>query len=396
MMFIYLFVFMNQSVLSENELRKASIKKSNVSINSQAKDFLDYLQRLWIIKNDTKKDLINTMNISTWFRKLIDIFELGNCEMNKKEIILMLSSVDDDVLSQIKKIRLKKPESKEYYVDKLREIYWLELDNYNIDRLIIAYRFYEKYKEFLNKRQINKTTLWHTLKYNTSIQHIKHRIANLEWKFWTGDYFFDTDEQFVMMESNKYKYEMSINKYFGPIWIRIKEVTDNTIRDIEEINKYNPSKKEIKINKWDYIVELDISPHEFKWWKPLKEAYKQLAQYLNKDVYIEIMQGNLKKWKIITVDNINIPFVFGITALTTLAKKWWREIREIPLNLAKKTSTYMYWLFNPHGKYTEQPAILKFINPLKYKQLERMSDKYDAGDISFVSIDTDKFISKNN
>gem|GEM_PF-4605382 len=45
-MFIYLFVFMNQSVLSENELRKASIKKSNVSINSQAKDFLDYLQRL--------------------------------------------------------------------------------------------------------------------------------------------------------------------------------------------------------------------------------------------------------------------------------------------------------------------------------------------------------------
>gem|GEM_PF-5214197 len=42
---------------------------------------------------------------------------------------------------------------------------------------------------------------------------------------------------------------MSINKYFGPIWIRIKEVTDNTIRDIEEINKYNPSKKEIKINK---------------------------------------------------------------------------------------------------------------------------------------------------
>gem|GEM_PF-5421130 len=35
----------------------------------------------------------------------------------------MLSSVDDDVLSQIKKIRLKKPESKEYYVDKLREIY---------------------------------------------------------------------------------------------------------------------------------------------------------------------------------------------------------------------------------------------------------------------------------
>ena len=108
------------------------------------------------------------------------------------------------------------------------------------------------------------------------------------------------------------------------------------------------------------------------------------------------MKSNLDKWKIITVDNIHIPFVFGITALTTFARRWWREIRKIPLDSAKKTSTYMYWLFNPHGKYTEQPAILKFIDPLKYKQLERMSDKYDARDISFVSIDTDTFISKNN
>ena len=68
----------------------------------------------------------------------------------------------------------------------------------------------------------------------------------------------------------------------------------------------------------------------------------------------------------------------------------------MPLELSKKTSTYMYWLFNPHGKYTEQPAFLKFIDPLKYRQLERMSDKYDARDISFVCIDLEKFISENN
>jgi hypothetical protein len=56
----------------------------------------------------------------------------------------------------------------------------------------------------------------------------------------------------------------------------------------------------------------------------------------------------------------------------------------------------MYGLFNPHGKYTEQPALLKFTNPLAYKQLERMSDKYDARDISFVYINSEKFILENN
>ncbi|MEI6774684.1 MAG: hypothetical protein WCL18_08100 [bacterium] len=64
--------------------------------------------------------------------------------------------------------------------------------------------------------------------------------------------------------------------------------------------------------------------------------------------------------------------------------------------MAKRTSTYMYGLFNPHGKYTEQPALLKFTDPLSYRQLEKMSDKYNARDISFVSIDFDTFISQNS
>lgn len=387
---------MNKTVSLENDLWKASIKKSDLTINNQAKDFLDYLWRIWTLKNDTKKNLMETINISSWFRKLISIFELGRFDMDKKELILMLSSVEDDVLKQMKKVRLKNAKSQEYYVGKIKEIYWSEWNKYNIDNLVTAYRFYEKYKEFLAKEQVNKTTLWHTLKYNTSVQHIKHRMPNGEWKFGTWDYFFDTDEQFVMMDENKNNAKMSINKYFGPIWIRIKEATDNTINNVEEINKYNPEKKWIKINKWDYIVELDISPHEFNGWKPLQEAYKQLAEYLKNNAYDEIMQNNLSKWRIMTVDNIHIPFVFGITALTTFAKRWWREIRKIPLELAKKTSTYMYGLFNPHGKYTEQPALLKFTNPLAYRQLERMSDKYDARDISFVYIDSKKFILENN
>ncbi len=386
---------MQKTVSSSNDLWKASVKKSDLKINNQAQDFLNYLWRMWTLKNDAKKDLMETMNINTWIKKLVDIFELGRFNMDKSNLILMLSAADDDVLNQMKKIRLKKAKSKEYYVSEIKEIYWQDRNKYNLERLIIAYRFYEKYKEFLAKEQVNKTTLWHTLKYNTSVQHIKHRIPKSKW-FGTWDYFFDTDEQFVIMDENKNNAKMSINKYFGPIWIRIKEATDNTVNDVEEINKYNPEKKWIEINKWDYIVELDISPHEFNKWKPLQEAYKQLAEYLRNDVYLEIMQSNLSKWKIMTLDNIRIPFVFGITALTTFAKKWWREIRKIPLELAKKTSTYMYGLFNPHGKYTEQPALLKFTNPLAYKQLERMSDKYDARDISFVYINSEKFISENN
>ncbi|MFZ2150482.1 MAG: hypothetical protein WAZ12_00015 [Candidatus Absconditicoccaceae bacterium] len=387
---------MNKTVSLENDLWKASIKKSDLTINNQAKDFLDYLGRIGTLKNDTKKNLMETINISSGFRKLISIFELGRFDMDKKELILMLSSVEDDVLKQMKKVRLKNAKSQEYYVGKIKEIYGSEWNKYNIDNLVTAYRFYEKYKEFLAKEQVNKTTLGHTLKYNTSVQHIKHRMPNGEGKFGTGDYFFDTDEQFVMMDENKNNAKMSINKYFGPIWIRIKEATDNTINNVEEINKYNPEKKGIKINKGDYIVELDISPHEFNGGKPLQEAYKQLAEYLKNNAYDEIMQNNLSKGRIMTVDNIHIPFVFGITALTTFAKRGGREIRKIPLELAKKTSTYMYGLFNPHGKYTEQPALLKFTNPLAYRQLERMSDKYDARDISFVYIDSKKFILENN
>jgi hypothetical protein len=45
------------------------------------------------------------------------------------------------------------------------------------------------------------------------------------------------------MDENKNNAKMSINKYFGPIWIRIKEANDNTVNDVEEINKYNPEKK---------------------------------------------------------------------------------------------------------------------------------------------------------
>ena len=58
-----------------------------------------------------------------------------------------------------------------------------------------------------------------------------------------------------MMDNNKDKNKpkMAINKYFGPIWIRIKETTDNTIRDIDEINKFNPDKKEINENDFNAV-----------------------------------------------------------------------------------------------------------------------------------------------
>jgi hypothetical protein len=43
--------------------------------------------------------------------------------MDKSNLILMLSAADDDVLDQMKKIRLKKAKSKEYYVSEIKEIY---------------------------------------------------------------------------------------------------------------------------------------------------------------------------------------------------------------------------------------------------------------------------------
>ena len=149
---------MNKSVWLKNELNRSNVKKSDLNINNQAKNFLDYLWRIWTLKDNTKKDLMETMNISVWLKKFLNVFKTNPINNNKSEIILMLSKLDENTLKQMKKIRLRNSKPKAYYLGEIKLMFGLNLDENDLDNLVTACRFYEKYKEYLTKNQANKTT----------------------------------------------------------------------------------------------------------------------------------------------------------------------------------------------------------------------------------------------
>lgn len=390
-------------------------QKNQKELNNQAKWFINYLSRVASLDKDIKNNLFDTFNISWWITWFLHILWTTILPTNRKDAVstlckmfnLLIVDKNLDELKPFKKIHLKKNEPAEHYLDLAHKDFGNLLPS-NEDYVVVAYRIYDKYKEYLEKIRANQTTLWHTLKYGTFIQDIKHRRnvwnkVNLRKnKFGKGDYFLDSTEQFVEMGKNKTEWEktLSINKYFTPIWIRVKKTTENTVKDMESLNRNNISLPPIIIKPGDYMVEVDISPHVYESGKPLKEAYKKLQKYLHSQVYDDIIADAKRMGKEIKKEDIHIPFLFWISALTTFAKAGGWDIRNIPVKDAKRTSTYMYGLINPHTKYNpfEQPLILNAMglvdkkSKMAYKQLEKMSDKFDVRDIGFTSIPLDKFL----
>ena len=372
----------------------------------ELRKFINYLDRNLPLTKTTKVALFDTLGIKTWLAWFLRIFWGEKLPTNRKDTISALCTMFNKLISEgkidelksLKMIHLKKNENSEHYLNLAHEDFGeipLPIDK---ERVIVAYRLYDKYKEYLEKEAANKTSWWHTLKYNTTIQNLRHKRTYLGKHFGTGVYFLDTDEQFVLLEGNKTEDDkkLSIKKYIWPMWIRVKQAAESTVKDIEQINQYNSSLPPISVKPGDYIVEVDIGPHEYAGGKLLQEAYKKLQLYLSTHVYDEIIANDKRLWKDTKKEDIHIPFLYWITPLTQLSaiKNW--ELRNMPLETAKRTSTYMYSFRNPQAKYTEPTTLYRVTRPSEYKALKKIADKYDARDIAFASISLQDFLAWND
>lgn len=374
-------------------------EKDSNKLHNQTTWFVDYLERTTSLDKHTKADLLDTLGVKTWLAWLLRIFGAEKLPADRKEAIIALcetiSHIDSNELVPLEKLRLKNNESNSYYLNLAHEDFdWaLPADDKDI---IIAYRIYYKYREYLSREAANKTSWWHTLRYNTTVQNLRHKRTYGWTHFGKGVYFMDTDEQYVLMEKNEKEgdKELNIKKYIYPCRIRIRKATESTVDSIKLLNTYNPSLPQLSIQPGDYTIEVNIWPHPYEWGKHLREAYKKLQTYLSEEAYSDIINNDKRLWKDTKREDIHIPFLYWITALTPIAKANEREVRKMPLETAKKTSTYMYWFLNPHAKYTEPVTLRRATAPQSYKELKRMSDKFDARDISFAFVPLEDFLAQ--
>lgn len=345
-------------------------KRSRSEIHSSIKEYLHSLHNWDVISQNTKKEIADRLS------------EIN--PYDKKEFVESIMLLKPH-LNKIRKV-FKNPLDHEAFKNEAQADF-PDMPEDEIEALLPFYLMFHKYKEFLKKKNINHIHFKEALQNATWMQHIKRRIKNpLTWEYgmWKWLYMLERDEPWVVFPNKK------ITKYIPPLFIRIKRVTNSSLYDLSQVRGSLPP-----VAEGDYIIEFDISPHDFQKWIPLRKAFQQLQSYLQSNAIQDIKASNAKHSKNHISQEPHIALIYWITHLHILAEKAWRHIANMPLALKKQTSTYYYWLHNPYGKYTEQPAALRILSPDKYKQMEKIGNKYDASDIRFCYTTIDELLANN-